>query len=62
MNVYPWAGGTFTPFSQQELAARYPSREVYVARVEKAAAALLADRFLLPEDYEAYVRAAKRGW
>ena len=62
MNVYPWAGGTFTPFSQQELAARYPSREVYVVRVEKAAAALLAGRFLLPEDYEAYVRAAKRGW
>ena len=32
------------------------------ARVEKAAAALLADRFILPEDYEAYVRSAKRGW
>ncbi len=61
-NLYPWIGGTFKPFSKQELAARYPSREVYVARVEKAAAALLADRFILQEDYEAYVRSAKHGW
>jgi len=61
-NPYPWLGGTFEPFSPQELAARYPSRDVYVARVERAAAALLADRFILPEDYEAYVRSAKRGW
>jgi len=61
-NPFPWLGGTFEPFSKQELAARYPSREVYVARVERAAAALLADRFILPEDYEAYVRSAKHGW
>jgi len=61
-NLYPFIGGTFKPFSPRELAARYPSREVYVARVEKAAAALLADRFILPEDYEAYVRSAKHGW
>jgi len=61
-NLYPWLGGTFEPFSKQELAARYPSRDVYVARVEKAAAALLADRFILREDYEAYVRSAKHGW
>ncbi len=61
-NAYPWLGGTFKPFSPRELATRYPSREVYVVRVEKAAAALLADRFILREDYEAYVRSAKRGW
>lgn len=61
LNVFPLIGGTFEPFSEEELSARYPSREAYAARVEKAAAALLAERFILPEDYEAYVRAAERG-
>jgi hypothetical protein len=41
------------------LEERYGSRENYIARVEAAAAALVADRLLLPADAEAYVRAAK---
>jgi hypothetical protein len=53
-------GGTFEPFSAQELAARYPSRDDYVQLVSKAAAALLPDRFLLQEDHDAYIQAAKR--
>lgn len=61
-DVYPAIGGAFVPFSEEELAARYPSNDVYVSRIEKAAAALLAERFILHEDYEAYVRMAKRGW
>jgi hypothetical protein len=61
-NVYPWLGGTFEPFSEQELKKRYPSDDMYFELVEKAAAALLADRFILEEDYEAYVASAKRGW
>jgi hypothetical protein len=61
-NAFAWLGGTFEPFSAEELKARYPSRDVYVERVEKAAAALLADRFILEEDYEAYVTSARRGW
>jgi hypothetical protein len=61
-NAYPWLGGTFEPFSEQERAKRYPSGDTYVELVEKAAAALLADRLILEEDYEAYVAAAKRGW
>ncbi len=61
-NPYPWIGGTFEPFSPEELARRYPGREDYVRRVEGAAAALLADRFILEEDYQAYVAAAQRGW
>jgi hypothetical protein len=56
----PWIGGTFEPFSAQELGARYPSRDAYVELVSKAAAALLADRFLLQEDHDAYIQAAKR--
>src|SRR5487761_1476079 len=37
---------------------RYGGRDAYVARVEAAAAALLADRLLLPPDAAAYVKAA----
>jgi alpha/beta hydrolase family protein len=38
---------------------RYGTREAYVARVEAAAAALVAERLLLPEDAAAYVAAAR---
>jgi Alpha/beta hydrolase domain len=41
------------------LEERYGSREAYVARVEAAAAALVADRLLLPIDAAVYVKAAK---
>ena len=41
------------------LEERYGSRETYVAKVKAAAAALLAERLLLPGDAEAYVRAAE---
>jgi hypothetical protein len=61
-NYFAWIGGSFEPFSAEELAARYPSRELYAELVRDAAAALLAERFILEEDYEAYVAAAKRGW
>ena len=41
------------------LAERYSSREAYVAKVEAAAAALVAERLLLPADAAAFVAAAK---
>jgi hypothetical protein len=41
------------------LAERYGSRAAYVAKVEAAAAALVAERLLLPADAAAYVKAAK---
>ena len=59
-NLFAWLGGTFDPFSAQELDQRYPSNGAYVELVAKSAAALLAGRFILAEDYEAYVEAAKR--
>jgi hypothetical protein len=59
-NLFAWLGGTFEPFSAQELAARYPNPETYVQLVSNAAAMLLADRFILQEDYDAYLQAAKR--
>ena len=41
------------------LEERYGSREAYVARVEAAAAALVADRLLLPADAAVYVKTAR---
>ena len=38
---------------------RYGSREAYVAKVQAAAEALVAERLLLPADADAYVKAAK---
>jgi len=40
------------------LAERYGTRDAYVAKVEAAAAALVAERLLLPADAAAYVEAA----
>src|SRR4029077_3449721 len=40
------------------LEERYGSRENYIARVEAAAAVLVADRLLLPTDADVYVKAA----
>ena len=59
-DLFAWLGGTFAPFSVQELAARYPSHDAYVQLVRNAAAALLADRFLLQEDYDSYLQTAQR--
>jgi hypothetical protein len=41
------------------LEERYGSREAYVAKVQAAAAALVAERLLLPTDAAAYVKAAE---
>jgi hypothetical protein len=41
------------------LEERYGSRDAYVAAVEAVAAALLAERLLLPADAAAYVKAAE---
>jgi hypothetical protein len=45
--------------ARPSLEERYGSRDSYVARVEATAAALVADRLLLPADAEAYVKAAR---
>ncbi|MFI4947623.1 MAG: alpha/beta hydrolase domain-containing protein [Alphaproteobacteria bacterium] len=44
---------------RSSIAERYRTREAYAARVEAAAAALVAERLLLPADAEAYVAAAR---
>jgi len=42
------------------LAERYGTREAYVAKIEAAAATLVAERLLLPADAAAYVAAARK--
>jgi hypothetical protein len=65
---FPWAtarfDGSFLPFARNEaerraagdprpsLAARYPSRAIFIARLKAAAAREVAAGFLLPEDAE----------
>jgi hypothetical protein len=63
--------GSLIPFARTEtereaagdprrsLEERYGSRAAYVAKIEAAAAALVAERLLLPADAAAYVTAAE---
>jgi hypothetical protein len=51
-------GGTFEPFSPEELQARYRNRGNYVKLVRRAALALRQQGYILPEDYRAYMKEA----
>jgi Alpha/beta hydrolase domain len=59
LNPFFFLAGTFTPFSPARLAELYPTREVYVDRVRRAADRLLAERHILRSDRDAYVAAAE---
>jgi hypothetical protein len=54
-NLYVMWGGTFEPFSRQDLRERYRNLAHYVRLVERAAWGLLKQRDILPEDYRRYV-------
>ena len=54
-----WIAGTFAPFSDEELAQRYPDHETYVNRVTRAADYLLERGYILEEDRDAYVAEAE---
>ncbi len=66
--------GSFVPFAptrearrqsgdpRRSIEERYPSREAYVAKVEKAAAALARERYLLEADVPAVVMQAAERW
>jgi hypothetical protein len=54
-NVVPAFGGTYTPFSDEELAHRYPTEDVYLELVTRAAKQLLHDRYILREDRNLYI-------
>ena len=52
--------GTFTSFPPDKIKALYPTHETYVAAVTAAAQDLVAKRYILPEDADAYVAEAER--
>jgi hypothetical protein len=58
-DAFAFIGGTFTRFTDDELAARYPSRHRYVTRVRRAAASLAAQRYVTNEDRKALIAEAK---
>jgi hypothetical protein len=51
-------GGVHLPFSEEELRVRYPSRDVCVAAVIRAADAAVSADSILPADRDRYVREA----
>jgi hypothetical protein len=59
-NFYFTISGTFTPFPPEKLKALYPDHEDYVSAVAAAAEDLVAKRYILQEDADAYIEAAKR--
>lgn len=59
-NMYFLLSGTFSPFSPERVRDLYPSHDTYVSAVSVAAKGLSAKRYILPEDADAYVKAAAR--
>jgi Alpha/beta hydrolase domain len=59
-NRYFLSGGAFTPFPQDKIRALYADHAAYVSAVKLAADDLVAQRYILPEDANAYIEAAKR--
>lgn len=59
-NVLVELGGTFEPFSPEELKERYGTRGNYVRLVRRAAQELREQGYILREDYTKYVREATR--
>ena len=59
-NVYFTISGVFEPFPPEKLAELYPDHNAYVEKVAAAASALAEARYILPEDADAYVDAAKQ--
>ncbi len=57
-DVLRWIGGYFQPFSDAELAERYPDDETYLQRVTLAADRLLQAGYILERDRDAYVKGA----
>jgi hypothetical protein len=59
-NFFFTISGTFTPFPDDKLRALYPTRDAYVSLVSAAAKELVAQRYVLTEDADAYIEAAKK--
>ena len=59
-NFFFLIGGTFVPLEPDRLRTIYPTREAYVAAIDAAVKDLVAKRYLLQEDADAYVDAARQ--
>ena len=57
-NIFVMIAGLFLPFSEAELAERYPTPGSYVSRVARAAEYLESNGYILPHDKDAYVQEA----
>jgi hypothetical protein len=58
-NLFFTISGTFKPFPPDKLKVLYPTHAAYVEAVTASANDLVAKRYILPEDAQAYVEAAK---
>ena len=57
-DLFVMIAGLFLPFSEAELAERYPHRGFYVSRVARAAQHLVDKGYILAHDKDAYIREA----
>ena len=58
-NLFFTIAGVFKPFPPDKLKAVYPTRAAYTEAVTASANDLVAKRYILPEDAEVYIDAAK---
>jgi len=57
-DIFVMVAGLFLPFSDAELAERYPTPGSYVSRVARAAEHLESNGYILPHDKDTYVQEA----
>ena len=60
-NMFFTISGTFTPFANEKLRALYSNRDAYVSAVSLAAKDLVAKRYILQEDADAYIEGGRLG-
>jgi hypothetical protein len=60
LDPFTFIGGTFDPFSDQQLLGRYPTRHEYVQRVKRAADHLATKAYIIKKDRNALIQAALR--
>jgi hypothetical protein len=59
-NFFFTLSGTFRPMSSEKLKELYPNHAAYVDAVTASTEDLVTKRYILPDDAEAYIEAAKR--
>ena len=59
-NFFFTLSGTFRPMSSEKIRELYPNHAAYVDAVTASTEDLVTKRYILPEDAEAYIEAAKR--